>query len=82
MDGGWGDRQKSRTHTNAKLFSCYKPWLTPDLLGTMGPRWPLRASCTALEALAKAIGISGSEEKSFSWSRTKSSAQAVCKLYT
>lgn len=86
---GWGDRRKSDTHTDAKLFSCYKPWLTPYLLRTMDSRWPPQGSCTELEALAKAIAIFGASEKrgnGFSCFRTNSSAQAfykaACKLYT
>ena len=88
MDG-WGDRQKSDTHTDAKLFSYYKPWLTPYPLCTMGSRWPPQGSRTELEALAKAIGIFGASENrgnGFSCFRTNSSAQAVhkavYKLYT
>lgn len=66
MDGWMVDEETDRRVAHIQMqnfFSSYKPWLTPDLLGTMGPRWPLRGSCTALEALAKAIGIFGSSEE-------------------
>lgn len=87
MDG-WGDGQKSDTHTDAKLFNHYKPRLTPYLLCTMGSRWPPQGSRTELEVLAKEIGGFDAPEKrrnGFSCFRTNSSAQAflkaVFKLY-
>lgn len=87
MDGETA--RQSDTHTHAKLFSYYKPWLTLYLLCTMGSCWPPQGSCTDLEVLAKAIGIFGASEKKgngFSCFRTNSSAQAfhkaVRKLYT
>lgn len=62
MDG-WGERQESDTHTDAKPFSYHKACLTPYLLCTVVSRWPPWESGSELGLLAGGKGIFGDSEK-------------------